>query len=155
MKIKFKKLLPDVRVPFKKIGNDMCYDLYAATDAMPVLDDEGNPIEGIVEYNTGLAMQIIDDENDGMLIGIDIRPRSSVYKTGLSMCNCVPTIDRGYTGPIKIKFYNILPQLKNYEKGDRIAQMKVGFTVPIEFEEVDELDETERGDGGFGHTGLK
>lgn len=46
-----------------------------------------------------------------------------------------------------------MPNMPKYEPGDRVAQMKIGFTVPIEFVEVDELDETERGGGGFGSTG--
>lgn len=45
--------------------------------------------------------------------------------------------------------------MPKYEPGDRVAQMKIGFTVPIEFVEAEELDETERGDGGFGSTGKK
>ncbi len=48
-----------------------------------------------------------------------------------------------------------MPDMPKYEVGDRVAQMKIGFTVPIEFVEVEELDETERGDGGIGSTGKK
>ena len=46
-----------------------------------------------------------------------------------------------------------MPDMPKYEPGDRVAQMKIGFTVPIEFVEVEELDETDRGNGGFGSTG--
>ena len=45
--------------------------------------------------------------------------------------------------------------MPRYQPGDRVAQMKIGFTLPIEFIEVDELNKTERGDGGFGSTGQK
>ena len=48
-----------------------------------------------------------------------------------------------------------MSDMPKYEPGDRVAQMKIGFTVPIDFVEVEELDDTERGDGGFGSTGVK
>ena len=73
----------------------------------------------------------------------------------MSLCNACGTVDNGYTGEISAFFYHVMPNMPKYEAGDRVAQMKIGFTVPIEFVEVEELDETERKDGGFGSTGLK
>ena len=52
-------------------------------------------------------------------------------------------------------FYHVMPNMPKYKPGERVAQMKIGLTIPIGFEEVDELNETDRGDGGFGSTGLK
>ena len=50
-------------------------------------------------------------------------------------------------------FYHVFPGMPRYRVGDRIGQIKLGFTLPIEFEEVDELGRTLRGDGGYGSTG--
>jgi dUTP pyrophosphatase len=71
------------------------------------------------------------------------------------LCNSVGTGDRPYTGEYCAFFYHVMPDMPKYEPGNRIAQMKIGFTVPIEFVEVEDLDETDRSDGGFGSTGLK
>ena len=71
------------------------------------------------------------------------------------LANSCGTVDYGYTGEVCAFFYHVMPNMPKYEPGDRVAQMKIGFTVPIEFVEVKELDETERGDGGFGSTGKK
>lgn len=69
------------------------------------------------------------------------------------LANCEGTIDEHYTGEVAAIFYDIMPDMPNYEVGDRIGQIKIGATFPIEFVEVSDLDSTERGDGGFGSTG--
>lgn len=174
MKIKLKKLSEDAQFPKKANKGDFCYDIYATSDAEPVYDDDGNLIEGVIKYHTGLAMEIVredtvitNDENtmyinvpftntEELILDIDLRPRSSIYKYGLSLCNSEATVDELYRNEVLVKFYKILPQLPNYVKGDRICQMKVGLTFPIEFEFVDELNmNTERGLGGFGSSDKK
>ena len=84
---------------------------------------------------------------------IDFRPRSSIWKTGMVLSNSVGTIDDLYRGEVSAVFYHVFPNMPRYKVGDRIGQIKLGFTLPIEFEEVDELSDTERGDGGYGSTG--
>jgi dUTP pyrophosphatase len=69
------------------------------------------------------------------------------------LSNCIGTIDESYTGEVSAVFYHIMPNMPKYEVGDRIGQIKIGVTFPIEFVEVDELDKTARGDGGYGSTG--
>jgi len=159
MKVKFKKLRENAKLPTKAHEDDFCYDVYAC--------DCEEVAPNVYKYPLGFALQIDKDDTVGaahfgyesfcgwedMILSIDFRPRSSVWKTGMSLCNCEPTIDRGYTGEIALFFYHVMPNMPKYEPGDRVAQMKIGFTVPIEFVEVEELDETERGDGGFGSTG--
>ena len=86
-------------------------------------------------------------------LSIDFRPRSSIWKTGLILSNCEGTIDELYRGEVLAYFYEVVPGKEKYKVGDRIGQIKLGFTLPIEFEEVDELSETERGENGFGSTG--
>lgn len=82
-----------------------------------------------------------------------MRPRSSVWKTGMVLSNCVGTVDEQYRGEVAVIFYHVLPDMPKYNVGDRVAQICLGKTENIEFEEVDELSETVRGTGGFGSTG--
>ena len=81
-------------------------------------------------------------------------PRSGLsYKSGITMCNSVGVIDSDYTGEIKIAVHNISDQDYTIHAGDRIAQL---FFMPVGMAELipcEDLDETERGDGGFGSTG--
>lgn len=160
MKVKFKKLRENAKLPTKNYEGDFCYDVYAC-DCIEVLP-------GVYKYPLGFALQIDENEDfglqewthkdglpviDKLILDIDFRPRSSIYKTGMSLCNATGTGDRPYTGEYAAFFYHLRPELPKYEVGDRVAQMKIGFTLPIEFDEVEELDETDRGDGGFGSTG--
>lgn len=151
MKIKVKKLVPEAVVPFKKHNTDFCLDVVATS-----LEIKEN---GVYCYGTGLAFQIdrqsvtypLNNSFDSLL-SIDVRPRSSIYKTGLVLCNSTGTCDESYVGEVKLMFYKVADG-EPYKVGDRIAQIKVGISVPIEFEEVKELSSTDRGDGGFGSTG--
>lgn len=162
MIVKYKRLTEEARKPYIKHNSDFCYDLYATS-----IDDLGN---GVYRYHTGLAFQmergkifiadhiVVDLKNEFgtfVKLSLDVRPRSSVYKTGMVLANCEPTVDEEYTGEVMLVFYHLIPSLPKYEVGDRIGQMKVGFTVPIEFTEVEEFEETSRGEGGFGSTGKK
>ena len=159
MKVKFKKLRENAKLPVKSNESDFCYDVYAC-DCIEVLP-------GVYKYPLGFAVQIDKNEDfglqewnsyaipvsDKLILDIDFRPRSSIFKTGMSLCNACGTVDRDYTGEVCAFFYHVKPELPKYEIGERVAQMKIGFTLPIEFIEVDELEETERGEGGFGSTG--
>ena len=69
------------------------------------------------------------------------------------LANCEPTIDESYRGEIMVIFYHVFPDMPRYKVGDKILQIKLGIAETIEFEEVDELGETERGTGGFGSSG--
>ena len=72
------------------------------------------------------------------------------------LSNCEGTIDEGYRNQVFAIFYHVMPNMPKYNVGERIGQIKIGFTVPIEFKEVEELDmNTERGLGGFGSSGNK
>jgi dUTP pyrophosphatase len=83
-----------------------------------------------------------------------IRPRSGLaIKHGLSIPNSPGTIDADYRGEINILLINLGDQPFVIQKGERIAQMIVARYEQVEWELTDELSETERGKGGFGHTG--
>ena len=96
----------------------------------------------------------INFEDCHIKLSLDFRPRSSIWKTGLILSNCEGTIDELYRGEVMAYFYEVIKGKEKYKVGDRIGQIKLGFTLPIEFEEANELSESERGTNGFGSTGL-
>ncbi len=82
-----------------------------------------------------------------------IRPRSGLaLKHGLTMLNSPGTIDADYRGEIKVILINLGKETFIVERGMRIAQMVISKVYQLELTEVNELDETQRNDGGFGHT---
>lgn len=149
MKVKVKKLNENAVIPFKTYERDFCYDVVA------VSEEEVAP--NVWKYGIGLAFQIDRDSLFGhryLNLSIDLRPRSSVWKTGMVFSNCEGTIDELYTGEVFAVFYHVFPNMERYKVGQRIGQIKIGTTMPIEFVVVDELSETERNDGGYGSTGV-
>ena len=85
-----------------------------------------------------------------------IRPRSGLaIKKGITVINTPGTIDPDYRGDIGVILVNISNEDFVVQPGERIAQMVINKFEQAEFEVVEELDETERGEGGFGHTGTK
>lgn len=85
-----------------------------------------------------------------------VRPRSGLaLKHGLTVLNSPGTIDADYRGEIGVVLINLSQDEFTVNDGERIAQMVIARHEQAEFEEVELLDETERGDGGYGHTGVK
>lgn len=85
-----------------------------------------------------------------------IRPRSGLaLKRGITVLNSPGTIDSDFRGEIGVVLINLSSVLFTIEPGERIAQMVITRHEQGEFIEVEELDETERGDGGYGHSGVK
>ena len=85
-----------------------------------------------------------------------IRPRSGLaIKKGITCLNTPGTIDADYRGDIGVILINLSAEPFIVNPGERIAQMIINKFEQAEFELVEELDETERGEGGFGHTGIK
>ena len=85
-----------------------------------------------------------------------VRPRSGLaIKKGISIVNAPGTIDADYRGEICVVLINLSNEDFVVEDGERIAQMVIARYEQAEFENVDVLDETERGSGGFGHTGKR
>ena len=85
-----------------------------------------------------------------------VRPRSGVgLKHGITVLNTPGTIDADYRGEIKVLLVNLSNEPFVINEGERIAQMVVAKHEQADFTLVSELDETERGDGGYGHTGVK
>ena len=120
-------------------------DLKANTDVPVSL----KPMERWL-FPTGIYIQLPDGYE------AQIRPRSGLAaKYGITVTNCVGTIDSDYTGEIKVSLINLSTDTVVIYPGDRIAQMVVAKYEKVTWEEVAALDETERGDGGFGSTGRK
>lgn len=138
MKVKIKKLHPDAVVPKYAKSGDAGLDL-TATD---IEADSAN-----LTYKTGLAVEI-PYGHVGLLF-----PRSSVYKTGQTLTNCVGVIDSGYRGEIMMKF-SLSPYGREYNIGDRIGQLIIMPYPEVQFEEVEDLSPTDRGEGGYGSTGV-
>jgi dUTP pyrophosphatase len=143
--VKVKKLHPDAVVPKYAKDGDAGMDLVATNIISNTTFD--------VTYGTGIAMEIPKG-----YVGL-VFPRSSIRKTDLSLTNCVGVIDSGYRGEIQATFKKIfgkndvrLDEL-DYNVGDRIAQIMIIPYPSVTFIEVDELSQTDRGEGGFGSTG--
>lgn len=99
---------------------------------------------------TGIYIQLTDD------IEAQIRPRSGMsIKHGITLVNAVGTIDSDYRGEIKLAIINLGKEPYTINSGERIAQMIISKYEKIELTEVETIDETDRGAGGFGSTGIK
>ena len=169
MEVKFKKYHENAKIPEKAYDKDFCYDVYA------ISEEEVAP--NVWKYRLGFGLQIergeeiileqvqrlfgeericytkVDLSKSPINLSIDIRPRSSVWKTGMVLSNCEGTGDEGYTNEYSAIFYHVMPNMPRYRVGDKIAQLKIGITFPITFKEVEEFEETERGMRGYGSSG--
>ena len=169
MKVNVKRTNKNAKIPYKTHNEDFCYDCVA------ISEEEVAP--NVWKYGLGLAFQIerdveilsssisinggkeslcnrvLDFSRSPIQLSIDARPRSSVWKTGMVLSNCEGTIDEGFNAEVSAVFYHLFPHMPRYKVGDRVCQIKLGFTLPMEFVEVDELNETSRGSGGYGSTG--
>lgn len=158
MKIKIKKINPDAKLPTKAKEGDLCYDVWA------VSEEEVAP--NVWRYGLGFKYEIerkniFYDQIEGFIkefrdfdISIDFRPRSSIWKTGMSLANSEGTLDEFYRGEANAVFYHVMPNMERYHAGERIGQIKIGLAPKVEFEFAEEINEnTQRGEGGFGSTG--
>lgn len=144
LKVRIKKIDKRAVTPVYARPNDAAFDLTAISAE---IDEFGN-----YHYDTGLAFEI--PETHVLLLF----PRSSNCKKDLVLSNCVGVIDSGYRGSVSFKFSRLEKSrdsypLNVYHLNDRIGQGMIIERPLVEFEEVDELSETERGAGGYGHTG--
>jgi dUTP pyrophosphatase len=146
--VKVKKLPHGLDLPELKRGTAgaAAVDLYAAVDDVLWL---GAQTQAIPPVPTGIAVEIPEG-----YVG-KIAPRSGLAaKNGISIVNSPGIIDCDYRGEIKITLINHSPHKFPIRRGDRIAQMLIEKVEPVQFEYVDELSETIRGEGGFGSTGV-
>lgn len=143
MKVNFKKLNKFAKVPTRADEGSAGYDLYCA-ESHPVLIAPGKT----EKISTGIAMEL----PEGTFGGIFARSGLATKK-GLRLANSVGVIDSSYRGEIIVALHNDSNIIQSVARGERIAQLIILKYTPLKFKEVNELTETERGDGGFGHTG--
>ena len=143
VKILIKKLNSRVKLPKYKTDGSSGMDLMALLDKpISILPQKSELIP------TGLSIAIPDNTE------IQIRPRSGLAaKNNISVLNTPGTIDSDYRGEIKVILYNHGSKEFIVNNDDRIAQMILVPIIKATFEEVENLPETIRGDGGFGSTG--
>jgi dUTP pyrophosphatase len=139
MKVKIKRLHKDAVIPKYAKPGDAGLDLVATN--IISFDKEQ------VVYGTGIAVEIPEG-----YVGL-VFPRSSIRKYEQYLSNSVGVIDSGYRGEIQATFNSRFYADVKYNVGDKIAQLIIMPYPHIDFEEVDELSETERADGGHGSTG--
>lgn len=149
MIINFKRLHKDAMIPKKGHASDYAFDCVA------VSEEEVAP--GVWRYGLGLALQIDEkDKKSTSRYKIACYPRSSIYKTGMVLSNSVGIVDEGYTGEISAIFYHVMPNMPRYRIGDRVCQIAVEDREAHQcYQVLDELKVMDRGENGYGSTGLK
>jgi len=143
--IKLKKLSPLAEIPRYQSATAAACDLHAAI-AEPIVIRAGE--RALIP--TGLAAEPISDEPIALLL---FARSGLASKHGIGLSNGVGVIDSDYRGEIKVALFNSSKEDYVLSPGERIAQLMVVPIITAAFIEAETLDETERGDGGFGHSG--
>lgn len=132
------------------------------------LPEYATPMSAGFDLRANLTNSVTLKAGDRMLIGTglfialepgyeaQVRPRSGLaLKKGITVLNAPGTVDADYRGEVGVILYNANKEDFVIEPGERIAQMVIAKYEQISWEQVETLDETERGSGGFGHSGIK
>ena len=166
--IKFKKLKPNATIPTQGSEYAAGYDLYACIDEPITIQPHET-----VKIGTGIAITppdfnfftapmsfLLDDKSERKAVLTNIKTFGAVFarsglasKNGLRPANCVGVADVDYTGEYIVALHNDSNTPQIVEPNDRIAQVVFIPYISDKWEEVDELEETERGSGGFGSSG--
>jgi len=143
-------------VKFTKLDKGASVPVYgtpfAAGADLRALLDENIKIEPGQTYfvHTGIALEI-----PAGLVGLIYARSGLACKRGLAPANCVGVIDSDYRGEIMVALHNYSNDVQEIEPNERVAQLVIAPYIAAEFTEVDSLEETDRGEGGFGSTGRK
>lgn len=144
MKLKIKRLHPDARMPVRSTEGSAGMDLCALLEEPLTLEPGGR-----AGVPTGIAIGLPGRETVGLVFA-----RSGLaVKHGLALSNGVGVIDSDYRGEIKVGLVNLSDKPYTIQPGERIAQLAVMPVLLPALEEVETLEETDRGAGGFGSTG--
>lgn len=146
MELKIKKLHPKAILPTYGSAGAAGADLYALPEGDAIVIAPGET----VFIHTGLAMAIPEG-----YVGLNFARSGLASKRGLAPANKVGVIDSDYRGELMVALHNHGDTPQTVEPGDRVAQFLVVPVITADFCVVDELDETDRGAGGFGSTGRK
>ena len=142
MQARFKRLHKQGAIPNRALSGDAAVDLQCSED---VALEPGER----AAVPTGIAIAV-PEGYAGLVL-----PRSGhAHRSGIGVVNGPGLIDPGYRGEVKVLLINHGRERVQFQSGDRIAQLLIVPAPAVEWVEVDELDETERGAGGFGSTGV-
>ena len=153
--VKIKRLSETAQLPTKNFDSDAAFDLYA--DIQDTFKPFGSTedVKGIkimpgqtVKVSSGVAMEIPE-----WYWGAVYARSGLATKQGLRPANCVGVIDSHYRGPIIVAIHNDSNEVQIIHHGDRIAQFMLAPVIETSFEEVNELSDSDRGEGGFGSSG--
>jgi len=160
MKLKIKKLHKDAIIPTRSNPTDSGLDLYSIEDVQIHQGQYKTVLTGIaIQLPKPIQMGVYPielgvDFRQTVVLEAQIRPRSGLAaKNGITIINSPGTVDNDYRGEIKVILRNEGNEIFYIKKGDRIAQMVICPVFIPEITEVKELDDTSRGDNGFGSTG--
>lgn len=143
MRIPVKRLKDGAKLPYLGSALAAGSDLYACLET----DLEIEPHQTML-VGTGFSIAV----PQGYFGGIFARSGLAL-KEGLRPANCVGVVDSDYRGEVMVALHNDSSQVRRVTNGERIAQLVVLPYLSCVFEETEELEETDRGDGGFGSTG--
>ena len=143
--IRFKRLNSMAIIPLRGSEQAAGYDLYAAIDGPIIIAPHTT-----TKIGTGLSFELPDNT-----FGAIFARSGLATKKGLAPANMVGVCDSDYRGQYIVPLHNYSNEPQTIEPGERIAQLILMPYIPMVFEEVEELNDTERGDGGFGSTGDK
>lgn len=144
MKVKIKRLRPQAKLPSRATSGSAGMDLYACIDeSVTIAPGELRLVP------TGIAIALPDSNSAAFLYA-----RSGLgVKHGICLANGVGVVDSDYRGEVCVGLCNVSDKPYTIEPNERIAQMVIAPVIIPEIEETDELDDTQRGEGGFGSTG--
>ena len=141
VEIRVRLLTPSARLPERRTPGASGFDLTASREATI-------PARGFAVVDTGIAIQMPPD------CEAQVRPRSGLAaRHGIGVLNSPGTIDPDYRGEIRIILFNLSDRDFRVNPGDRVAQLVFHRNLPVRLTTVAGLTDTERGAGGFGHTG--
>ena len=154
MDVKIKRLSETATIPSYAHENDAGMDLYV--DLHPLQEDIEAEVESYCLINPHSTTMI----SCGFAIAIPEGYFGGIYarsglasKQSLRPANCVGVVDSSYRGEVMVALHNDSDEIQEIKHGQRIAQMLIQPVVSVTLEQVEELDETERGNGGFGSSG--
>ena len=143
MEVKIKLLNDKAIIPTRGSEKAAGYDLYACTNSQIIIAPHDT-----VKISTGISMEI----PDGYFGGVFARSGLATEQ-GLRPSNCCGVIDSDYRGDVIVALHNDTNMPQTIQPMERVAQLIIMPYLPVEFEEVDTLSDTDRGDKGFGSTG--
>lgn len=138
-----KKLSQNAKLPTKGSAFAAGMDLYSLSSG------EIKPNE-TVKVQTGIAIAV-----PAGYMGLIFARSGLATKQGLRPANCVGVVDSDYRGEVIVALHNDSSETRTFDAGERIAQLVITPFLSVDLNEVDELEKTERGEGGFGSTGTK